>query len=364
MKIKKFPGSLSLKQVLFSVIFFLSLLLYLILTVWINKKTGSLIDQQAARRWDEEGGSAQVSCFLAEGVEIDEFGIRSFEQQLEQSLLEVSSELREHQEENKRLFIDAYSSLGRITVVSEKGNLDASAVGVGGDFFLFHPLRLVSGSYFSGDDLMKDAIILDEEAAWQLFGSSDIAGKSVMIGGIPHYISGVVRRQEDRFAEGAGLSESVVYLSNESLLAYGQSGGISVYEVTAPNPVKGFVANCVREHLGVEERDMLTIENSARYQPEALLPVILSFGTRSMQNYAVRLPYWENIARGWEDIAALALIFRCLFLLVPAVIFIVFLIIKWRNRTFTFKDIKNFVVDTGDRMIQKARGEKNKWEHF
>ncbi len=364
MKIKEFLRSLSPRQIIFSVIFFLSLLLYLILTIWINKKTGSLIDQQAARRWDEEGGSAQVSCFLAEGVEMDEFAIRNFQQQLEQSLLEVSSELRESQEEKNRLFIDAYSSLGRITVVSEKGNLEANAVGIGGDFFLFHPLQLVSGGYFSGADLMKDAVVLDEEAAWQLFGSSDIAGKSVMIGGIPHYISGVVKRQEDRFAEGAGLSETVVYLSNESLLAYGKSSGISVYEVTAPNPVKGFVTNCVKEHLGVEERDMLVVENSARYNTEALLPVILSFGTRSMQNYALRFPYWENIARGWEDIAALVLILRCLFLLIPAVIFIVFLIIKWKSRTFTWKDIRNFAVDAKDSLVQKVRGEKNKWEHF
>ena len=364
MKMKEFQRSLSPKQMVFSLLFFLSLFLYLILTLWIGGKTGALIDQQAAARWDGEGGSAQVSCFLAEGVEMDEFKIRNFQQQLEQSLLEVSSELRESQEEQKRLFIDAYSSLGRITLVSEKGSLEANAVGIGGDFFLFHPLQLVAGSYFSGDDLMKDSLVLDEDAAWQLFGSSNIAGKSVMIGGIPHYVSGVVKRQEDRFAEGAGLSETVIYLSNESLLAYGESGGISIYEVTAPNPVKGFLANCVREKLGVEERDMVVVENSARYKMEALIPVILSFGTRSMQNSAVKLPYWENIGRGWEDMAALALVFRCLFLLVPAVILVVFLIIKWKNRTFTFKDIKNFVIDTKDKIIQKAQGEKRKWEHF
>ncbi len=364
MKIKRFLQGLTLKQIVFSLLFFLSLILYLILSLWIRHKTGSLIDQQAARRWDQEGGSAQVSCFLAEGVEIDEFTIKSFQQKLEQSLLEVSSELRENQQENKRLFIDAYSALGRIKVVSDKGNLEANAVGIGGDFFLFHPLELVSGSYFSGDNLMKDFVVLDEDAAWQLFGSSDIAGKSVLIGGVPHYISGVVKRQEDRFAEGAGLSETVVYVSSESLRAYGETQGISVYEVTAPNPVKGFLLNCVKENLGVEERDMLALENSARYGVEALIPVILSFGTRSMQNAAIKFPYWENIGRGWEDVAALALIFRCLFLLIPAVIFVVFLIIKWKNRTFGFRDVKNFAIDIKDKALQKVRGEKNKWEHF
>ena len=70
------------------------------------------------------------------------------------------------------------------------------------------------------------------------------------------------------------------------------------------------------------------------------------------------------MARGWEDIAALVLIFRGLFLLIPAVIFIVFLIIKWRNRNFGLKDVKDFVTDTKDKMLQKVRGEKKKWEHF
>lgn len=364
--IKEFVRGLSLKQIVFTLIFFLSLILYLILTLWINHQVDGLIDQQAASRWDAQGGSAQVSCFLADGVEMDEFMIRNFEQQLEQSLLEVDSQLREKQEQNKRLFISAYSSTGRITLVSEKGSVEAEAVGIGGDFFQFHPLELVSGNYFSGDNLMKDAIVLDEEAAWQLFGSSNIAGKSVTIAGIPHYVSGVVKRQRDRFAESAGLStaSAYVYLSCESLLAYGETRGVSLYEVTAPNPVKGFVANCVKEKLGVEETDMVVVENSARYTMQALIPVILSFGTRSMQNHAVRFPYWENIGRGWEDMAALALVLRFLLLLIPGVIFVVFLIIKWRNRSFTFQDVKNLAVDAKDRAVGKIRREKNKWEHF
>ena len=43
-------------------------------------------------------------------------------------------------ENGKRLFVDAYSSLGKITVNSERSTLEANAVGIGGDFFLFHPL--------------------------------------------------------------------------------------------------------------------------------------------------------------------------------------------------------------------------------
>lgn len=367
-KIKQFFGSLTLKQMVFSLIVICSLILWLILTLWSNHEINGLIDQQAAARWDEDGGSAQVSCFLSESVEFDEMKIIGFEKELEKSLLEVLPADAQSDENGKRLFVDAYSSLGKITVTSEKGTLEANAVGIGGDFFLFHPLQLVSGGYFSGNDLMKDSIILDEDAAWQLFGSSDIAGQSVMIGNVPHYVSGVVKRQEGRFAESAGLKETVIYVSNETLADYGKGGGISIYEVTAPNPVKGFIYKCVKEKLGVEENNMVVVENSARYSLEALIPVILEFGSRSMQNYAVKLPYWENIARGWEDIKALVLLFQFIFLLIPGVIIIVFLIIKWKNRSFTWKDVGNSIINTKDRIVQKARvsvrEEKDKWEHF
>lgn len=357
--------SLSLKQKIFSMITIISLLLYLILTVWSDQQIEKLADQQAARRWDKEGNSAQVSCFFTENTEVDEYMLMSFERQLEQSLNEVLPTEESIEENEKRLFIDAYSSLGTITVSSEKGKIEnVSAVGAGGDFFMFHPLQLVSGGYFSGDDLMQDAIILDEEAAWQLFGSNDIAGMSVMIGNVPHYVAGVIKRQEGRFAEGAGLSKTVVYVSYDSLAAYGASDGINVYEVTAPNPVKGFVYNCVKEKLGVSEDQMVVVENSSRYKFTSLIPVLLDFGTRSMQNAAVKFPYWENIGRGWEDVKVLVLFFQMILLLIPAVIITVFLVKWWKNRNITLKDVGKFLLDKKDKMLEKAHGEKDKWQHF
>lgn len=109
---------------------------------------------------------------------------------------------------------------------------------------------------------------------------------------------------------------------------------------------------------------MVVVENSTRYQVESLIPVILEFGSRSMQNAAVKFPYWENIGRGWEDVKALILLFQFLFLLVPAVIIAVFLWSKWKNRNFTGKDIVNLIGKTKDNLVQKVRREKNKWEQF
>ena len=83
-----------------------------------------------------------------------------------------------------------------------------------------------------------------------------------------------------------------------------------------------------------------------------------------MQNAAVKFPYWENIARGWEDMKAMVLLFQFLFLMVPVIIITVFLVSKWRNRSFTWKDVGNFIIDSKDKAVRKIQGEKDKWEHF
>lgn len=360
-KVKEFIKNLSPRQVALSATVVTAFMLFLLVSLWCSSRINSLSDQQAAKRWDEDGDSAQVSCFFTRGVTVDEFQIKSFEKQLEGALLEAAVT---KEDENARLYIDAYSGQGKITLVSEQATLEASAVGIGGDFFLFHPLTLVSGGYFSGNDLMKDSVILDEEAAWQLFGSNDIVGMSVTIGNVPHYIAGVVRREKGHFAENAGLKNTVVYVSNETLEEYGTSEGISAYEVVAPNPVKRFVYNTVKEKFGLKEEEMTVVENSARYSVESMISVVLDFGIRSMQNTAVNYPYWENIARGYEDVRAVALLLQMILLLIPSVIIIGFLIIKWKNRSYTGKDILLYLLDKKDRAVEKARSQKDKWQDF
>ena len=360
-KVKEFLQSFTLSQIVLSLTVVVSLAAFLILTLWCNSKIDDLEDQRAAKRWNSDGGYAQVSAFLTRDSVVDDFMIRSFENQLETALTEAAVV---NENPDARLYVDAYSSQGRITIVSEQSTLEADAIGIGGDFFYFHPLQLASGRYFSGDELMQDYVILDEEAAWQLFGSNNIEGMSVTIGDVPHLVAGVVKREKGRFAENAGLQNTVVYVSDNTLSEYGIREGINCYEVVAPNPVKGFVYNTLKEKFGLKESEMLVVENSSRFKLESMIPVILDFGTRSMQNSAIHFPYWENIARGYEDVRAVVLLLQFVFLLIPTVIMLIFLIIKWRNRKYTVKDIWLFLVDKKDRALERARAEKNKWEDF
>ena len=177
----------------------------------------SLSEQNMAKRWDKDGGVSQVSCFFSVNSFISEYDIESFEHSLDDVLKEDSITMDESvTNAQARLWVDAYSADGKVTVTNNKTSLTADAIGIGGDFFLFHPLKLINGSFFSGNDLVKDYCIIDEDAAWQLFGSNDVAGQYVFISGVPHIVIGVIERQKGRIEEAAGLSETLVYVSYET----------------------------------------------------------------------------------------------------------------------------------------------------
>lgn len=330
----------------------LSFIIFLILLLVSNRMAVSQDAQQMAARWSEKKDVAQVSCFFSTNAEVTEDMIFSFEHSLDSALQEASV-TQESENPSARLWVDAYSASGRITLSNGSTNLEANAIGIGGDFFLFHPLKLISGSYFSGNDLMQDYCVIDRDAAWQLFGSVDVSGMIVYIGNIPHIVTGVVERPEGRLADAAGLEKTVVYVSYDTLSTLGTDNGINHYEIIMPNPVSNFAYNHVKENIGVQEYDMEVLENTGRYSLVSRLKVLGAFGTRSMNGKAIIYPYWENIARGYEDIIAVLTLFMLLFLLYPIVLCLVLFIIWWRHKGWTLKDVWNRLKDKWERYCEK-----------
>lgn len=337
-----------------------SFVIFLILFFITGHMSGEQLEQQMAERWSEKKDVAQVSCFFSVSAEVTQDSIEEFEHTLDKALADASvtassQDASEERNPGARLWADAYSADGKITLTSDRATLEANAIGIGGDFFLFHPLQLVSGSYFSGNDLMQDYCVIDEDAAWQLFGSSDVAGMMVTINKVPHIVTGVIKRPEGRLEDAAGLSGTVVYVSYQTLEQYGRCYGINHYEIVMPNPVSNFALNHVKENIGVDEKNMEIVENNSRYGLLSRLKTIGAFGTRSMNGKAIIYPYWENIARGYEDIIALITIFMLLFLLYPVVLLVIFFIVWWKHKGWTLKDVWHGAKDKWERFLEKRR---------
>lgn len=285
-----------------------------------------LPSQRAAERWRgaSEERFAQVSAFLSADGTAEESAIDAFRDSLEQALTDASLKAPE----NGSLWQDAWSGTASVTVCGPHGEQTVKTLGVGGDFFAFHPLYLRSGAYLTSRDYMADRVILDEELAWLLFGSSDVAGMEVTIGERNYPVAGVVARENDFASELAYTGDAGMFMSIEALRLLTQVP-VDCYEIVMPDPISGFAKKTVEDSFPVGNG--IVVENSGRYSVWNLGKVLLDFGKRSMNTHAVIYPYWENAARLVEDYAALALLLAVLLAICP-VVFAVILLIRWGKK--------------------------------
>lgn len=334
-----------------------SFLLFLILAFVTNHLGQTQDSQSMAERWSRDGNVSQVSCFFSVNAGMDEDRIKEFEHTIDSALADAAV-LQESENPGARLWADAYSADGKISISSDRSSLEADAIGIGGDFFLFHPLKLLSGSYFTGNDLNQDYCVIDQDAAWQLFGSNDVAGMTVYISGIPHIVTGVVQREEGRLTEAAGLNSTLIYVSYQTLSELGTNNGINHYEIVLPDPVSNFAYNYVKEKLGNSEKETEVVENTSRYSFLSRLKLIPQFGTRSMNGKAIIYPYWENVARGYEDILTVVTLFELLFLLYAVILALVFFCIWWKHKGWTIREKWLILKDKAERKGEILRAKR------
>ncbi len=319
--------------------------------VGLNTVSGTLTSLTAAGRFRGEGETrfSQLACYLPVDDGKTEEDIFSFRRSLESKLMEQSLEAPE----GGKLYLDAYYGVQSVTISTDSGNAAVKAVGVGGDFFYFHPLPLRSGAYINSDDLMDDLVVLDEEIAWRLYGGTDLTGLPVTINGEYFVIGGVITRETDFATNRAYTGDGGVYMSFSAMQRLIESAAITGYEIVMPDPITNYAKGVVSETFPIGTGDV--VENSSRYGLPHLWEVIKTFGQRSMRSNGVIYPYWENAARLTEDYAALLLLLAVLLALCP-VIFILVLSIRDIRRAYRFAKAK--IPEKVDAAVEKHREER------
>lgn len=323
------------KYIVLSILNGASAVLFLIFTLIAASVKNSLPDQQTVTRWSD--GSipyAQVSIFTDSDSAMSIDTIFTARADIDKKLTENSLA---PEKEGARLRADAFSSgQKKLGVSSSRASAEANVIATGGDFFLFHPLDLLSGSYYSDSDIMHDRVMLDEVLAWQLYGSSDIAGKPVIINGKYFYVAGVFRQDDSSAVKKVYGEKPRMFMSYSGMELLGETPLFTSYEVCLPNPVTGLAEKIVRETSAVSEDGSRIVENSARYGLKNRFGIIADFGSRSVVDSAVVYPYWENAARITEDRSALLLVFQALALVVPLLtaVYLFALLIHNRKKLF------------------------------
>jgi len=283
----------------------------------------SLYPQYAAERWRAENGLnfTQLSCFMPSSSDLSVSQINEFRSAMMTKLHEAALDI----DNDSVLFTDAWSTNGKVSVSCERAKTDASVTAVGGNFFGFHPVELLSGGYLSDEDFMKDRVVLDKALAWYLFGGYDLAGMEIYINGIPFYICGVIDREQDFASEKAYSNGMGLYISYEGYAALLESTpGIECYELVLAEPVEGFVKGVVQDKFPIGDGE--TVINSGRFSYWNLMTDFMHSSSRTMRTSEAAYPYWENAARFVEQICMWLVTGGTVLLIFPAVIIVIIVI--------------------------------------
>jgi len=271
--------------------------------------------QKFAEKWSSNTEpSGQVSVFLAGSTGLSAGEVDSVISRYEAALSEAEIPLSQ--------WTCCYSAEGTLSVNALGQSIEAKAMGVGGDFFLFHDFSRLSGSFFSGNDLTQDRVVIDETLAWKLFGASDVSGLEITIGGQMYVIAGVVQAEDDFASSAAYGSAPVIYLPFEALAMHSPDTKITCLEVVMPNPVDDFAlvtTNAIVTSLISEKDNVSIVYNTTRYSLSSLVGLISDFGVRSMRQADIKYPYWENAARIIEDYVLLLTMIVFVLLIFPVI---------------------------------------------
>lgn len=323
-------------------LFLVSLALYFILTAYgegcINKQS----DITAYREWAGDQKYGQISCYFDKNAYISEYTVQ-------ETKFNINNELRQlgkQEETESDHFLYAYYGENEGRIASEERSVSVKMRLVGGDYFLLHPLKMLTGTYFTPADVMQDYCIVDEKVAFELFGSDNIAGQLVVLDGCEFIVRGVFESNTERFHEAAGDSGKIVYVSQDGYaqsLGYGLNDArpVDAYEFVLPNDVPGYALDIVKKCFS-DSSTALLIDQSERFDMENLWEIFKHRSERSMIVTRYYYPFWENIARAYEDILARVFVGRALCLLICGVLFVTLLVYLYRNLRPSGADIKNF----------------------
>lgn len=293
----------------------------------------------AAQRWDRDGGSTQISCFFSDDAGFNTDGMYALRAKLNSELTAAASGPNGKVPE----IADAYSTpIGSAYVTCDStGKGEADLTAVGGDFFLFRDFRLLSGAYFSDDDIMQDGAVIERSLAFTLYGSSNVAGQLIYIDGVQFYISGVIDDPTDKYQKrtadesprvyvsykGAESLPQVMYSASGSGGFYGDGTGsqpkltkITCYECMTCDPVENFGYGTIEKHFGDTYKGKLVlVNNTERFKPSVMAKAYRHRSDLAVRKETVVLPYWENASRIAEFKLAPIYFWRTVCFIIPLI---------------------------------------------
>ncbi len=231
-----------------------------------------------------------------------------------------------------------YAASRQTTAMLKSGTnrCDAALNIVAGDFFVIHPLPIIRGGYLSESDLMHDRVILDEQAAWDLFYSVNVTGQYLELEGRPCVVAAVVDTPAGKYNEMAAVGTGLAWVLSDCPALAEQEIRFTCLEAILPEPVDGFAVLTMQNVLAEAlPRPAAVTDHATRFSLNHRWRILGELTTRGIAGEGVAYPDWERAAQLTENHLARRLIPEAVLLLIPAVSLLVFLL--WLKRSQSWR---------------------------
>ena len=347
----------------------------------------------AADIWDPDGGYTQISCFFP-----DNSGFTTdVAKNIKNSFLSELKNLAIVPEDGKEIIPEAYStSAGQMSIKSDKttGRSEAIVTAVGGDFFRFRDFDLLDGCYFSDKDIMQDGAIIDRELAWNLYGSTNVAGLNIYVNGTKFYISGVIddpltepddsdEKDDEEMTSPTTESYPRAYISYAGAALISDASAappdtmtddfaddplkkVSCYECLIPDPVEGFAYEMAKKTFEGSYNGKLVC-NSTRFTPSVRAKALKNITDYVVSDEGIIYPYWENSSRMTEFKLSFIYFFRRFTYVFPAITLLIVIMILWKAGGRLWKKITDKISDSVTRLFYNhslRKAEKKESAHI
>lgn len=388
-KIRTKIKTLSRAKIVWSSIFLAALIIALSLYGICNAIIGKMYDQQAAKRWGQDQQAYQITILFDKAAKVSDNDIKRFEYDynklLSSTFGDAGQEYINMNNEDSSYYAHSYMAEGRLNLSQENKSVNnAKVYGVSGNYELFHPFEMISGSFLKETEAHPDCVVIDEFTAYSLFGSTNVVGLPIYVQNTPLYVAGVYKSGTSEIVEAAnGWStmantvtkedgsvdqtgkNSLIYMSYDTMCSLcGETKPITCFEFVSIAPSEKFLYDELVKGFTNYMSSMEIVKNSSRFGIENMYRVLRQFGIRSMHVNNIDYPYFENIARAREDLISHLYLYIFVLLLLDLVLAVIFLHHLWVSRTIHISVIRDRFSDFLEKIREKKNEQKRKWEHF
>ncbi len=242
--------------------------------IWqISATANAQTQQQAAKRW--QGTTDQPYCYGSVFWNSGELTAA------EAATLAASLEQTIPSGAERAPILTAYGGTEAGRAVYANRSVEAELWYVSEDFFLLHPYAMIEGGVHQ---LSMPLAVLNEAAAWQLFGSVYGCGETIMIDGAGYRVAAILQEPRDAAA-------AVAYGSTPRIfLPLTERTEITFFEAVLPEYYAGYAAQTLSDLTGRP-----VMENTRRF----CLPRLWEQAKRFLlapPEAVPQLPPWEQAA--------------------------------------------------------------------